>query len=484
MGQGSGNGQGGNTTDRADVYESADDASEVAEFPTDTSSTGKHYQVAVPDYLPGQSPKFNSYFRHGVPHSSASTYEQDAWTQNSQSVELGDDLLVVVTPPDGFQSDDGGVRDHTDGNRIVTTRHDHIEVIQGQYRQIVLSNQKWEEEDQDWKTPTEGGEEEPSVAEHIYTSWYYEVISSTNQPGPNSFAEPRMKVEDAKKAGYDFYEYINAENVVEVMAGETSLVEKLYAGRALEVFSTQHKDHADWETKKWGGVDPTNLKEGDLVDFLFAENLTEVIRADDTLVDKIYGDKLVEVISTRKINDWSQEIDPKSLASGDLYEYMNAKNLYEYLRAEETFFEEIKGINIVERLLAFGSVDELTAAIGGINELTIAGGEIVDVMLGGVFFLDVIAAVGAFVEVIAGGLLNVEIVASALCNIEWSLAPFSHEFKNFHKEWSLEKEEFHTMKTAINANFLQVAAEYNRLADDVNTIDANSFQIAGVYQVV
>jgi hypothetical protein len=58
----------------ADTYESADATPDVSEFPVDTSADGKHYQVAVPDYEPATAPQLNSYFRHGVPHSSASEF--------------------------------------------------------------------------------------------------------------------------------------------------------------------------------------------------------------------------------------------------------------------------------------------------------------------------------------------------------------------------------------------------------------------------
>jgi hypothetical protein len=341
------------------------------------------------------------------------------------------------------------VRDHTDGNRIVTTRQDVVEVIGGQYKHIVLSNQRWEDSDPNWDQPATDPNEETEITSHEYTNWFYEVISTTYQPGSNDFAEPRTKYADAKSKRWDFYEYTNATNLVEIMAGKTLLVDKMYGGSLLEVISTAHADQAGWETANYGGANPSSLVAGDLAELVLGKNITDVMRAETLLVDKIYADRLLEVISTRHINDWGQEIDPSSLASGDLYEYMNAANLYEYLRADSLFFEEIRALNIVERTLALGSVEELTASIGGINELTITGVEMIDIMMAGGVFLDVMAAVGCIVEIVAG-LVNIDISAAAIANIELSLGPQSLSYHNFHEEWSLTKNDWTGLKTSLN----------------------------------
>ena len=50
----------------------------------------------------------------------------------------------------------GGWRDHTDGNRITTTRGDKVEVIGGNYRMMVLGRQSQGAGDADWKHPNDG----------------------------------------------------------------------------------------------------------------------------------------------------------------------------------------------------------------------------------------------------------------------------------------------------------------------------------------
>src|SRR5262249_39780167 len=137
-------------------------------------------------------------------------------------------------------------------------------------------------------------------------------------------------------------------------------VEKLYAGNALlEVTSTVHAAYPGWETVGYGPSAPAStiqpqLQPGDFVDYLFATRFTEVIRARDLMVDKIYGGRLVEVISTTHIDDrtplgasepWRRkhypwEPDPGTLNPGDLYEFMNAQNLT-FIGRSSTDFEEL-----------------------------------------------------------------------------------------------------------------------------------------------
>jgi hypothetical protein len=151
--------------------------------PTDTS-TGKHAILLVPNFgnVPGVGPEpMNTYVRLGASHSEAG---------NPNRVDLGEDLASMVwgftddtatlrggaggqgtanpgdvCPPENFSSppgtpsgfevlagennslgraesrvlhSKGGWRDHSDGNRITTTRGDKVEVIRGNYKMLVL----------------------------------------------------------------------------------------------------------------------------------------------------------------------------------------------------------------------------------------------------------------------------------------------------------------------------------------------------------
>ncbi|HEY4122391.1 MAG TPA: hypothetical protein VGM56_31205 [Byssovorax sp.] len=475
---------------------------DVQDFPADTSTVGKHYEVAVPDYLPSRTTTvdppddvthLNSYFHLGAPHSGAWDVSQ---------VALGEDLLDHVTTPDGFDKTLGGVRDHTDGNRIITTRQDRIEIVRGQSRTIVRADQSWEEDDDDWREP-DAFDAEPSVEDHIYPTTFYEIISTTYQPGTKEpggsapmYGEARTKFKDvgsykvgADTVKADFYEYVNGTNVVEIYAAEERMIEKIYGGRLLEIVSTVHADHADWEGV--GAYDGLSSSMGmhDLTEYMFAHNLTEVIRAEDLLVDKLYADRMIEVMSTTHINDFAFEKKPTDLQSGDIYEYIRAsgelheelygKNITEYMVADLNFVERIEaGATIEELTAAGGAINAITVAGGGVNELTFAGAEMIDIMMAGGVFVDVIAAIGCFVEIIAG-IINVEITAGVV-KADVTLAPvqlevdfgtkFSwskehHKFVNEETETAAAKQELIEWQATVGELFTKVVSDDLTLAD-------------------
>jgi hypothetical protein len=151
-------------------------------------STGKHLLFMVPDFTNTvgrnvSNTPLNSYLRLGMAHSQAgpavTTGPKDK--QHSVRTDLGEDLAVMVL---GFTDDSrergtgsgaapgiptdaqnqeapqgtdhganyrvdeskvlhskGGWRDHSDGNRISTTRGDKIEIIRGNYKLLVLGRQ-------------------------------------------------------------------------------------------------------------------------------------------------------------------------------------------------------------------------------------------------------------------------------------------------------------------------------------------------------
>jgi hypothetical protein len=455
----------------ADDYESADALNDVSPFPVDTSE-GKHYQVAVPDYKPGGT-KFNSYFRHGVPHSSASMYEE-GWSQNGDSVALGDDLLVPLVPPDGFVSEDGGVRDHTDGNRIITTRHDHLEVIQGQYRHLVLSNQKWEEEDQDWKPPTEGGEEEPAIAEHRYTNYFYGVTSTTYQPGSDSFAVPRLKAEKAKEEGWDYYDYSNAKHFARTHAAKEQFLERVYAGKALEIKTTVHASKPDWE----GDIE--SLAPGDMSEYTLGDNVFETVHAVQGITATHEATTITENVTA------SSTITSTTTVGGAVAETLTVGGAMAETVTVGGALAETKSVGgVLNSLTTVGGVIvEETFALG-VNEIKMAGAEMVDIDMaggllleiaaGGVAHIDISAAIGLLLEIKAA-IFNIEVKAALAVNIDWDLAPFSLHYRNFHREILAEKEEVSALHTELRSLKLATAGNFMRAATNDLTI-ANAIEM-------
>jgi|GEM_PF-5880842 len=120
---------------------------------------GKYFLISVPDFNGGVGPTgpMNTYLRLGAIESPLYVASPSAPTTT------GEDLAAQVTsfldddrvregcpgyiPPAERQAETailhtkGGWRDHTDGNRITTTRGDKVEVIRGNYRMVVMCRQ-------------------------------------------------------------------------------------------------------------------------------------------------------------------------------------------------------------------------------------------------------------------------------------------------------------------------------------------------------
>jgi hypothetical protein len=313
----------------------------------------------VPDYNTSGS-ALGSYFRHGVPHSGASSYDEvnHRWAAPSSTTtttQLGDDLLVGIVPPADFRASDGGVRDHTDGNRIVTTRNDVIEVIGGQYRRQVLNNQApGPEGDPDWEQAPAGlAEEDTSVIEHTYPDFDYDVVATWYLPGTTyeiprvdakgnpikdsegkpvtdsytspRIGEPRIKIDDLRTGHTptpptpstapervvgpkpsdsfkrDIYGYTYGFNVYEVLVGQESVVEKTYGRTIHGVSSGIYDEKPDWEhqidddlhgNNRTFTVDTQNAADHfDVAELILANRLLEVSRAKDYFEERLLCDE-------------------------------------------------------------------------------------------------------------------------------------------------------------------------------------------------
>jgi hypothetical protein len=150
---------------------------------TDTSP-GKHAILMVPDFklASGGAQPMTSYLRLGDAHSQAGPAVSTGPGAHPLRTDLGEDLAAMVQgftddlrlrdggtgddacPPESFPTppgaptgtlpgpltieqrraesrklhSKGGWRDHSDGNRVTTTRGDKIEVIRGNYKMLVL----------------------------------------------------------------------------------------------------------------------------------------------------------------------------------------------------------------------------------------------------------------------------------------------------------------------------------------------------------
>ncbi|UQA57785.1 hypothetical protein [Polyangium aurulentum] len=127
---------------------------------TKTSPLGKYLLIEVPNYnlADGEDGAMSSYLRLGA------VKDPSIAASPSAPKASGEDLAAKVT---SFIDDErvrdgcpefipvserkaeteklhikGGWRDHSDGNRITTTRGDKVEVIQGNYRMLVLGRQQ------------------------------------------------------------------------------------------------------------------------------------------------------------------------------------------------------------------------------------------------------------------------------------------------------------------------------------------------------
>jgi hypothetical protein len=463
-----------------DDYESSDATADGTEFPTDTSATGKHYQMAVPDYIPGTQDM--SYFRHGVPHSLASTWTGAAWTQSGSATALGDNLLQQVVAPSGFVSTLGGARDHTDGNRIVTTRQDSLEVIGGQYQQLILGNQpSTGDPDPDWQTPNEQTNgEEPSSVTHEYSSWYYEVISTMTQPASGSYAESRTNVATAKSNGWDYYEYENANNYIEIMAAQTTMAEKMYAGSSMiEVMSTVHASHPDWEG------DISGLSDGDLKEYMLGKNITEVMKAEWDINERIestqggISELMLAAGGINEVTTAGGAVHEMTTAGGAISEETIAGGLIHELTAA--------GGLILEETLAGGLINELTAAIGAIFEETVAGGMIsettlspgditetvtaggvlTDIMVGGSLFFDAMGAVGLFFEIMAAATIMEVYAAPVIIDVTLGT-----------------KTEYEIVNNKLTDVTNKLENEVNKLSLEVTRLEAETVHLGEEYECI
>jgi hypothetical protein len=124
-----------------------------------TSPTGKYFHINVPNFnnSSGEAEAMGTYLRLGAVADPGLVASPNAppW--------MGEDLAAEITsfidddrvrdgcpdfiPPAERQAETsllhtkGGWRDHTDGNRVSTTRGDKVEVIKGNYRMVVLGRQ-------------------------------------------------------------------------------------------------------------------------------------------------------------------------------------------------------------------------------------------------------------------------------------------------------------------------------------------------------
>jgi uncharacterized protein YdaT len=132
---------------------------------TKTSPLGKYLLIEVPNFnlAEGEGEAMCSYLRLGA------VKDPSIVASEAAPKASGEDLAAKVTtfidddrvrdgcpefiPPEGRQAETkklhtkGGWRDHSDGNRISTTRGDKVEIIKGNYRMVVLGRQ---EHDSGW----------------------------------------------------------------------------------------------------------------------------------------------------------------------------------------------------------------------------------------------------------------------------------------------------------------------------------------------
>jgi hypothetical protein len=149
-----------------------DDGNEVAADTgaglVEEATDGKHIIVGVGDFWgSGQNPSrlpgtpMNAYLRMGVASPLAGSTDVARGEDLASLVQgfaddtraRGDGTESVKSPPESTTTEaarrtasillhnKGGWRDHSDGNRITTTRGDKVEVIQGNYKLVVLGRQ-------------------------------------------------------------------------------------------------------------------------------------------------------------------------------------------------------------------------------------------------------------------------------------------------------------------------------------------------------
>lgn len=464
-----------------DDYESADDTDTIAGFPDD-SSTGKHYLVAVPDYLSGANPALGSYFRHGVPHSEQATYTpgDPSFTITSQyATQLGDDLLAGVTPPPALDTAAGGVRDHTDGNRIVTTRQDLIEVVGGQYRLLILNNQPaGSDPDPDWEDPADLNEE-TSVHEHVYPDKYYDITSTTFLPGTTNtntsatvplVGEARYTIDQTQGSSatfpQDIYEYTNGNHVYEVIVGQQSLVEKSYGNTIHGVSSAIHVDHPEWETnidEDGTGAIPFTVDNQDaehhfdLAELLLAHRLLEVSRAKTYFEERLVCD------------------------DGDFLIVLGAN------RDRGTFTDKTWGHKIVLDESATDKIEATTHSGREIFEKTTADAEIIDITTAGAMVLELTQSPTSFdftftgvdVEVavhsaaleVASALIALVDVSAAPISVEASFAKLDLEYHNGHRV------EASPTKTEVNASMTKIANAFFRISSEMFDLQETHVQM-------
>jgi hypothetical protein len=108
-----------------------------------------------------------------------------------------------------------------------------------------------------------------------------------------------------------------------------------------------------------------SLASGEIYEYMNGVDVTEILAATNAVVEKTYADKVLEITSTIHANYPGWEAQLSSLNSGDLYDYMLASNIYEVARATGDYNDTLQaGGTLTERVYG-NKILEITSALPG-----------------------------------------------------------------------------------------------------------------------
>jgi hypothetical protein len=412
-------------------------------------TAGKYILIEVPNFNDSESEPMSSYLRLGA------VKDVSIAGRDGAPKESGEDLAAIVT---GFVDDTrkrdgcdstgeftfipeaerlaeskilhtkGGWRDHSDGNRITTTRGDKVEVIRGNYKMVVL-----------------GRTDNPEEAA--------EIDLSGGHIGEDSITFRGMAY-----AGIEW---------VQNYDGTWKVVEEAIRG---DVTSTYHGDVRDFymgliRESTTGSEAPGKYKENPkIIDRTWAELIESYTGSAalpvPSIKDETWADAITSTTNAKTISETTvaESITSSTEVSGTISDTVTASSITSVTRADVS--DQTTG-NVSS--VTTGDVSDITTG----NSFSLINGTDTEIIVGNVMEVTVgkeeSVKVGGEVSITVGEVLSLALQGG----IEIDIGP-KVSLTMLHTEISQMNQEFKSVKDAYAAAVNKVAGTINYVAGAIH----------------
>lgn len=340
------------------------------------------------------------------------------------------------TRESSFLHSKGGWRDHSDGNRVSTTRGDKVEVIRGNYRLVVLGRQDSDANGASWEAS--GG------------------LIQDGDIGPGSVTEIRW-VEEPYGGTWRAIEEASKGDVV-----------TRYHGNVDEAFYGQ-KVTATIGTENPGGALPAATEQprdtADTAEALGREGWTDGVT--DTAV-KRENPVIVERTWAKSIESYTGS---EACPIPSINEKTHATSIDSETWADKIYEGTYVSGAMTSNSRVNGRLNELSAVGGGLASLTTVGGSAIEMALYGVSYMTIETTVGLRLDVVSGVAPNIAIMA----------APFSAElgFGKREELWNMKDEMVAMVNRKITALDEKIAAVDQKLTQSTTAVASTATAVTG-----